>query len=420
LKLASSPEPYWRTMETGRAVGYRRLKGGKPGRWIARAARTDGAKGYTFESLGDADDYSESDGIKVLSFAEAQQAARSWFAKSATAGGKRVDRITVAEAVSHYVDDYISRSDRATKNLRNGFDAHILPAFGARKVCELTSGEIKEWLNRLVQQPPQRRKSKTGKPQRSDNTKASATLALSKSIEDPAEAKRKRQASANRILTRLKAALNHAFHIGLVSSDLAWRRVHSFKNADQPRIRYLSDEEATRLVNACPTDFKAIVVAALLTGADYGELRTSKVRHLDPVTKTLTVSKKRGTHAVGLTEEAVKHLTAWAQGKTQNELLLTRSDGMPWEDSHQVRRMAAACGQARISPAINFHILRHTFATRALRNGANMHYVSNQLGHKNIRTTQKHYAHVIPSDSVAAIRKAMGDLTFDNDTARAE
>lgn len=40
--------------------------------------------------------------------------------------------------------------------------------------------------------------------------------------------------------------------------------------------------------------------------------------------------------------------------------MFTRTDGTPWDKSHQTRPMREACERAGIVPAIGFHILRHT------------------------------------------------------------
>jgi hypothetical protein len=40
--------------------------------------------------------------------------------------------------------------------------------------------------------------------------------------------------------------------------------------------------------------------------------------------------------------------------------------------------------------------MRHTFATLALAAGADLYWVSRQLGHESIRTTLKHYARFVP------------------------
>ena len=51
---------------------------------------------------------------------------------------------------------------------------------------------------------------------------------------DNEDARRARKATANRILTMLKAALNRAFHADRVSSDTAWRKVKPFRRSTRP------------------------------------------------------------------------------------------------------------------------------------------------------------------------------------------
>jgi len=63
------------------------------------------------------------------------------------------------------------------------------------------------------------------------------------------------------VLTILKAALNRAYHDGKVPTDDAWRRVKPFINADAARLRYLSRDECTRLLNACEPLFRKLVRA---------------------------------------------------------------------------------------------------------------------------------------------------------------
>jgi len=48
---------------------------------------------------------------------------------------------------------------------------------------------------------------------------------------------------------------------------------------------------------------------------------------------------------------------------------------------------------------IRYHDLRHTFASQLLCNGANILYVSQQLGHANPQVTMRIYSHWIPNDS---------------------
>ena len=52
---------------------------------------------------------------------------------------------------------------------------------------------------------------------------------------------------------------------------------------------------------------------------------------------------------------------------------------------------------AKFDKHIHFHTSRHTFATRALRKGMRIEYVSRLPGHTNIKTTQV-YAKIVNQD----------------------
>src|SRR5262249_54650731 len=124
---------------------------------------------------------------------------------------------------------------------------------------------------------------------------------------DDAEQVRSRRASANRVLSYLKAALNLAWRNGLVPSDDAWRRVNPFRSVEAPLIRYLSDDERTRLHNATTGGFRDLTYLALLTGCRYGELTRFKVADYNADVGTLSVRIAKGgkVRHVTLTEEAI-------------------------------------------------------------------------------------------------------------------
>ncbi len=65
-----------------------------------------------------------------------------------------------------------------------------------------------------------------------------------------------------------------------------------------------------------------------------------------------------------LTDEAKRFFTQRATGKTGKDLLLPRPDGEAWGKSEQQQPMQEACAAGKIAPAIGFHILRHTHASR--------------------------------------------------------
>jgi integrase len=388
LKLTPRREPYWRTIQQGRLVGYRRLAGGKAGTWIAQFYQREMTPSRQFLSLGTADDMLEADGFVTLTFNQAQEKAANWFGELMRSDGRKAEPLTVKEAVEHYLADYTGRGGKALKDLETSFNAHVLPTLGDKQVARLTAPMIRTWLRDLASAAPRLRVSNKPDAQpRKAAPKASTPDAM-----------RARRASANRVLTNLKAALNLAFREQRVPSDDAWRRVEPFQNVGQPRIRYLSDDEAVRLINASSQAFRDLVQAALLTGCRYGELAAAKAidLNLDAGSLRIPVAKGGKPRSVVLTAEAVQLFNRLSAGKPAGALLLVRGDGSAWGKSYSQRPLAEACKAARICPGITFHGLRHTHASRLAMAGTPMSVIAAQLGNSEA-ICAKHYAHLSPS-----------------------
>jgi hypothetical protein len=75
LRLSSRTKPYWRMLEQGLHLGYRRRATG--GTWIARQRDENGI--YHEEKLALADDVQDADAHDILDFSQAQRAARTWW-----------------------------------------------------------------------------------------------------------------------------------------------------------------------------------------------------------------------------------------------------------------------------------------------------------------------------------------------------
>jgi integrase len=204
-------------------------------------------------------------------------------------------------------------------------------------------------------------------------------------------------------MTNLRAALNLAFKHGKVPSDSAWRRVKRFKGADAARLRYLTVAEAKRLINACDPDFRPLAQAALLTGARYSELTRLEVQDFNPDAGTLYIHRSKSGKArhIVLTEEGIELFSSLAAGRAGSALLL----GRVWVENAQARPMAAACERAKIDPPINFHGLRHTWASLSVMAGLPLMLVARNLGHVDTMMVERHYGHLAPSYITEAIRK---------------
>ena len=418
-RLAVRHQPYWRGLDAGAALGYR--KGATAGAWLVRVVDPAAGGGYRQEVLGRADDALKADGLEVLDFRQAEGRAREWLIRRARiAAGMEPEPTaapakpyTVADAIADYLADYAGRGGKALRTTRQVADTHILPALGKLAVGHLTRDKLKNW-HRGVAAAPARLRSKSGEVRHRDQT------------DDP-DAERRRRSSANRVLTVLKAALNHAHAEAKVTCHTdAWASVKPFREADKAKVRYLMDNEITRLVNACPPDFRSLVTAALMTGARYGELAAMRGGDFDPQAGTVTIRESKGgkPRHIALSDEGKRFFQGIVAGKAGSARLFERdrveaqaTKNTPavtaraaWKDSDQFRPILAACEAANIMPAVSFHELRHTYASRLAMRGVPMGVIAAQLGHSDTRMTEKHYAHLSPNFVAETVRRAFGEL----------
>jgi len=418
-RLAARAEPYWRALDSGTGIGYRR--GGSGGTWIGRAL-VEGK--YRERGIGRADDVIRADGTAYLDFRQASEKVKAWAGgahrESAGLDSAPTSRApyTLADAMADYLASYRRRGGKGLVQTQHAANAHILPALGNARLERLTPQRITRWRDALADAAPRVRTSAKATAKQA----APAVRAI-----DPAdpEAARRRRATANRVLTILKAALNHAHTAGRVPNADAWASVKPFKEADAPTVRHLTDAEATRLVNACPDDFRAMVTAALLTGMRYGELTALRAGAFNPDAGTVTVaaSKSGKPRHVVLTDEGRDFFAQRAAGKDSRAHVFTRhlvqqatkdshavTERAAWGKSHQHRAMQDACTAANIAPAVSFHILRHTYASRLAMLGAPLPVIAAQLGHEGTRMTERHYAHLAPSYVADTVRNLFGRM----------
>ncbi|MHB1872828.1 MAG: tyrosine-type recombinase/integrase [Steroidobacteraceae bacterium] len=403
LKLEPRARPYWReTGKPGLHLGYRRLER-LNGTWIARRYGGQGGK-YTTKAFAQADDYADSDGQEILDY---------YGAMGRLAGEappvRHGNPYSVADAVRDYVS-YLKREKKTASDAASRLEAYVLPHFGDRPLASLARADFDKWLEWAFTHKP-RGRTRNGQPS-----------ALKKPAISAAERARRRKSTMTRVINYMLGCFNRAVDQGHVPSGDAWAAVRKFKGADSARIVRLTTAEATRLLNACPPDFRQLVEAALLTGCRYGELTNLRARDFESRTVTrpganpgTTETERHGTMLVAdskaakprrvpLTAEGVRFFESLSAGRAPDDLLLTKADGAAWGKSEQFRRIRAACTAANIIPAVNFHGLRHTTASLLVEAGTPLAFVAEILGHSDTRMVSKHYAHLAPSHVAAAIR----------------
>jgi hypothetical protein len=273
LKLPVARKPVFIRIGPGLSLGYRRCGhvGVAPRRW--QRWRYD-------QSPRHPDDYEGSNGATVLDYWQAQERAKS-VARNSDGSGS-VKPLTVRRAAEVYLESLEAKNPRTARDTRGRLNLHFLGIFGDELVTGLNKAKLEGWLNSLVFKGPDR------------------------------EAVRRSKDTANRVLSMVKALLNHALRdpTNGILDDHAWRLVKHFRGVAAPRAVHFSDEQARALIGAAPDkDFAKLLTAGFLTGARYGELTACSVRDFDPVAKTLKVDGKTGPRTIILQPEAFAFFT---------------------------------------------------------------------------------------------------------------
>lgn len=415
-KLKARGMPYYRKIEGGLAVGYRKLRGQQAGTWWCR--HYVGEKQYNVERLGTADDFTDAfakgshddrtvkllDAVAdpVITFDQAQALARARRGKRETGV---TGPLTVKDALEAYFDK-IEDEGRSSHDARRRIEPYL--DWIANTECDkLKATELRKWLSTIARTPARLRTRKGEKQQYRELD------------HDDAEAIRKRKATANRQWTILRAALNSAYHDGEIATAAEWERVKPFEDVDVARIRFLSQPEAQRLINASDPEFRPMVEAALATGCRYGELCRLQAQDFSydketdkngkPTGKligTITIqrSKSGKVRHVVLAEKGIELFRRLTAGRAATDLVLHKN-GKPWTTAAQGRPMREACEHAKIKPAISIHILRHTWASLTIKAGVPPWIVAKNLGHSDTRMVEKHYGHVEQTFISEALRK---------------
>jgi len=361
LKLPVARRPTFLRIGPGLSLGYRRNQ--VAGTWVLRIA--DGKGGATTRAIGAADDFTEADGASVLSYWQAQEKAQSVARNSNGSGVARP--LTVRRAAEVYLEKLEAKNPRTARDTRGRLNLHFLNKFGDELVANLTKSKLEGWLNSMALKSPDR------------------------------EAVRRSKDTANRVLSMVKALLNHALRdpANGLTDDHAWRLVKPYHGVATPRATHFSEAQARALIEATPDrDFGDLLTAGFLTGARYGELIACSIRDFDEAARTLSVDGKTGPRTIILQPEAVSFFKAVCGNRPGDEPLLRRGDGARWNRSHQQRRMALALERAGLDSEGTFYALRHSYISRAIEGEVPLNIIADNCG-TSVRIIEATYAKVL-------------------------
>lgn len=362
-RLEPRREPYWKRIEAGCFLGYRKLVDGT-GTWIARWRNEEGAQKY--HAIGS---------TPSVGYDAAVKAARQWFAQCK---GGSTEVITVEEACRRYVIDRRAEKGEGTaKDAEGRFNRLVYGTkFGKIKLPSLLTSHISYWRN--------------------------AQVAQDDDDGDDPDAERRAKDSTNRNLATLKAALNLAYRMGLAASTEQWARVQSYQQVAKRREVSLSTLDRKKLITAATPDLKVFLSAMLLTGCRPGELAGCAVGDLE-ASGLLTVAGKTGRRTIPVSPKALTLLMSSAGDRDLDEPLLTRSGvawtRFEWRDAFQEARRAA-----QLPETVVMYSLRHVAISEMLVAGIDPMTVSKIAG-TSVQMISSNYGHLIKERVVEQLAK---------------
>jgi integrase len=201
--------------------------------------------------------------------------------------------------------------------------------------------------------------------------------------------------TTNRVLVLLRFIFNLARKWG--EYHLPENPTLGLKTApDVSRSRFLSHEEARRLIAALEADENVTAAKAirllLLTGARRNEITHAKWAHVDWTNGTLLVprSKSGKPRHIVLNSAAIGLLKSIPAVSENDFIFPSPATGRPSPSLHfpwkRIRQVAQLEG-------VRLHDLRHSFASFLVNEGVSLYVVQKLLGHTHAHTTQR-YAHL--------------------------
>jgi integrase len=430
LALAVRNKSYTARIGPGVRLGYRRRK--TTGRWSVIVA--DGKGGNWLKGFADADDFEESNGCTVLTYWQAQEAARRL-----AQGGDRSTTVditkpaTIEVVLAAYENDLKARhGDVANARRVRG---HLTPSLLAKPVALLTVRDLRQWREGLNN--PLRR-----------GRKREATAEKSRDFDKTLTA-----GSINRLCSALRAALNLAANIDeRIVSRRAWEiGLQAIRDAVVSRNVILEAEAVRRIVEearALDDNFGLLVETAATTGARVSQLARLEVQdlqgeRLDPRLMMPTSRKGRGEkkimrRPVPITEGLASGLRKAAGDRRPDSPLLLKSafeattkeltDGdlrkvakleisEPWKRSDHTRLFQRAVQNAGLDPSeVTINALRHSNIVRHLLANVPIRVVATNHD-TSIAMIERTYSRFIGDHSDALARRSLLDLSqsaFDN------
>ena len=311
-------------------------------------------------------------GFDDITFAQAQKAAKRLRSEVVLKGDpaarkeKKKAIPTYAELAKQHID-HARTYQKRPENTEAVIEGHLIPKWGKLRLDEITQQEISKWL--------------------AD----------------------KRQEFAPATVEKLRMMLGRSFELArqwnIPGAEInPVRAVPRFK-FDNARERYLSKEEAQRLLTACKRSSNpqlwAIISLLLYTGARKSELLHARWEHIDIAQKSWLIpdSKTGKARRVPLSGPAVQVIEDLVEIPNCPWLVPNPETCKPY---NTIKRAWDTARKEAKLPGLRIHDLRHSAASFMANGGIDLFTIGRILGHADHQSTIR-YSHLANDTLLKAV-----------------
>lgn len=268
-------------------------------------------------------------------------------------------------------------------NYRTTINTHLIPAFGQRKLCEITTLEIQQFI--------------LGKFENKLGWESVARF--------------------RNLLSRMFAV---AKKWGMYAGDNPATGVELPEKLTVREKHALTPEQVGKLLAALAEPFRTMVLLGIHTGLRVGEILGLRWNDVDFERKQLSVSQAiyRGTVGTPKTKGSKRSvpipgglLAALAchyrrsGNASGSELVFRTRAGTAFGDTNLLHRVLKPAGKHIGTPWLSWHTLRRTHCTLLQLAGGSIKDAQAQLGHARLATTLELYTMPLPAQQRAAVEK---------------
>jgi len=205
----------------------------------------------------------------------------------------------------------------------------------------------------------------------------------------------------------INSLFNKALATGLILGNPC-REIKPFR-IPQKQPLFFTELEIDLLLSKVPNeDLKDLIVFAIQTGLRQMELITLEWSQINFKERYLILdnrqhlTKSKKVRTVPLTLKALQVITK--RQLTNSSGLIFIYNNKPITQSFITHKFKEYVLAAKLNPSLNFHSLRHTFASWLVQKGATIYEVQKLLGHSSVSVTEI-YSHLRSEDLRSAVDK---------------